>query len=95
MLKVKWVKQADTYTSSNGFTREGFYKNYEIKDGKFYGVGDRNHYFGYGTYYMFHDGADTIQKLVYTKSSYTGPAYDQKETFYFDVYMGSLVMEYI
>lgn len=95
VLKVKWVKQLGGYSSVSGFTPQGFYRDYEIRDGKFYGVGDKNNYFGHGTYYVLDDGADTIKKLVYTESTHTGPAYDQKETFYFDVYIGSLVMEYI
>lgn len=95
VLKTKWIKQSDSYSSVSGFSPEGFYRDYEIRDGKFYGVGDKNNYFGYGTYYVLDDGADTIKKLVYTKSTYTGPAYDQKETFYFDVYIGTCASEYI
>lgn len=94
VLKVKWVKQSDSYSSAGGFSAEGFYRDYEIRDGKLYGVGDKNNYFGYGTYYVLDNGANTIKKLVYTKSTYTGSAYDQKETFYFDVYVGSLAWEY-
>lgn len=94
VLKVKWAKQPDSYTSSNGFTPIGFYSDYEIKDGKFYGVGDPNHYFGYGTYYMFDSGADKIKKLVYVKSE-DADVDGGIELYYFDVYIGSLAWEYI
>lgn len=92
---VKWVKQRESYSNEGGYIQSGVYPDYEIRDGRFYGGEYKFSYIGHKTYYVLRDGADTIKKLVYVKSTYTQVNGYKRETLHFDVYIGSLVWDYV
>ncbi len=91
-LIIKWEKKTETQSYVGGFSPEEVYSEYEIKDGKFYGIGRKTNYLGNSTYYKLVDGSRKMEKLVYKKSE---KSYSGREELYFYVYIGTLVYEYI
>lgn len=90
-LIVGWAENVEIQSYVGGFSPDGVYRNYEIKDGKFYGVGNKTNYLGNDTYYKLVDGFHSMKKLVYKESRQN---YYGKEVLEFYVYTGTLAYEY-